>query len=287
MSVFTVIAFALAVVAFQIPGCGSDTPHPPTTTTQASNARELRVCADPNNLPFSNERGEGFENKIAELVAGELAEPIHYTWWAQRRGFLRHTLNARACDVVIGLPSAMDMTATTKPYYRSTYVFVTRRDRHLRVRDLEDPRLHQLRIGVQLIGDDGMNSPPAHALSRRGIIENVVGFSVIGDYNTDSPPSRIVSAVADDEVDVAVAWGPLAGYFASRQPVALDVTPVPPVYESRELPFSFSISMGVRKDDSQLRLKLNDFIDRRRPDIERILEEFHVPQMELVPGGHR
>ncbi|HMH55230.1 MAG TPA: transporter substrate-binding domain-containing protein, partial [Gemmatimonadales bacterium] len=146
-------------------------------------ARELRVCADPNNLPFSNQRREGFENRLADLIAGELGDTVRYTWQPQRRGFLRNTLNANACDVVMGMPLGSDRVLTTRPYYRSSYVFVSRKDRHLRVRSLDDPVLRKLRIGVQLVGDDYANTPPVHALSRRGIVKNLVGYSVLGDYS--------------------------------------------------------------------------------------------------------
>ena len=138
-------------------------------------ARELRVCADPNNLPYSNARGEGFENRIVELIAKDLGADVRYTWWAQRRGFLRNTLLANECDVVAGVASSMGMLGTTYPYYRSSYVFVSRADRRLDVHSLDDPRLKQWTIGVQLVGDDGANTPPAHALARRGAPLHVVG----------------------------------------------------------------------------------------------------------------
>jgi mxaJ protein len=138
-------------------------------------AAPLRVCSDPNNLPFSNDRGEGFENRIAEALAHDLGSTLAYTWWAQRRGFIRNTLNAGICDVVIGVPHDIDMAATTQSYYRSTYVFLTRRSRALGIRSFDDPALRRLRIGVQVIGDDGMNSPPAHSLGRRHIVDNLVG----------------------------------------------------------------------------------------------------------------
>lgn len=243
--------------------------------------QHLRVCADPNNLPFSNNRLEGFENRLAALVARELGVEVHYTWWAQRRGFLRNTLNARECDVVMGLPTAAEMALTTRPYYRSTYVFVSRRDRDLQVRSLDDERLHGWRIGVQLVGDDGANPPPAHALSRRGMIRNVVGYSVYGDYRTDSPPAGIVRAVAAGDVDVAIAWGPLAGYFAARQAVPLDLVPVSPQSDGKFLPFTFDISMAVRREDKPFRDRLDEIIDRRRADIDAILEEFRVPRVDV------
>ena len=144
--------------------------------------RELRVCADPNNLPFSNEREEGFENRIAELVADELDAELSYTWWAQRRGFIRSTLGAGACDLVIGVPAGYELAETTDAYYRSAYVYVYRADRGLELHSMRDPRLRHLRIGVHLIGDDGVNPPPAHALGEQGIVDNVVGYMIYGDY---------------------------------------------------------------------------------------------------------
>jgi mxaJ protein len=237
----------------------------------------LRVCSDPNNLPFSNARGEGFENRIADLLAHDLGTHIEYTWWAQRRGFLRNTLNAGACDVVIGYPAGAEMAQTTTPYYRSTYMFVTRRG--LTIDSLDDPRLHSLRVGVQLVGDDGANSPPAHALSRRGVIQNVVGYTVYGDYRTDSPPSAIVAAVARGDIDVAAVWGPLAGFFAARQPVPLNLAPVRPDADAR-LPQTFAIAMAVRRRDASRLARLERFLRERRRDIDGILTAYHVPRVD-------
>ncbi|MFL6333583.1 MAG: substrate-binding domain-containing protein [Pyrinomonadaceae bacterium] len=238
----------------------------------------LRVCADPNNLPFSNERGEGFENKLAELLAEDLHEKLEYTWWAQRRGFFRNTLKAGVCDVVLGVPSSFELAATTAPYYRSTYVFVYRKDKGLHVRSFDDAVLHDVKVGVQLVGDDGANPPPEQALAARGVINNVRGYTLYGDYRQPNPPARIVEAVAKGEVDVAVAWGPLAGYFARRQRVPLEVVPVSPQFDLPFLPFVYDISMGVRRGDEGLRLQLDDFIERHRAEIERLLDDYGVPR---------
>src|SRR5688572_13767548 len=151
-------------------------------TPRATATAALRVCADPNNLPFSNQRGEGFENRLAQMLAREMGTHVEYVWRAQRRGFLRETLNAGACDVVMGYAAGAGPAQTTTPYYRSTYVFVTRTSRHLAIDSFDAAELRRLRIGVQVIGDDGVNSPPAHALSRRGLAANLVGCSVYGDY---------------------------------------------------------------------------------------------------------
>lgn len=242
-------------------------------------ARILRVCADPNNLPFTNEKRQGFENELADLVARDLHATVRYTWWPQRRGFIRNTLKAGACDVVLGIPSSFELAAATRPYYRSTYVFVSRQDRGLDVRSFDDPALRKLRIGVQMIGDDGNNAPPAHALANRGIIENVVGYTVYGDYSQPNPPARIVEAVARGEIDLAVVWGPLAGYFASRQKVPLTIVPVSPQIDMPFLPFVFDISMGVRRADARLREELDGILERRRPEIDALLDRYGVPRV--------
>ena len=242
----------------------------------------LRVCADPNNLPFSNRAGEGFENRLAEMLARDLDTAIAYTWWPQRRGFLRNTLEAGRCDVVIGVPSRMDRVETTRPYYRSTYVFVSSKQRHLRLASLDDRRLRHLRVGVQLVGDDFANSPPAQALSARGIVENVVGYSVLGDYSQPNPPARIVEAVARGEVDVALVWGPIAGYFATRQPATLEIVPISPEADSPSLPFTFDLSMAVRRGDGARLRMLDGFLARRRPEIDRLLAEYGVPRADTV-----
>jgi mxaJ protein len=246
---------------------------------------ELRVCSDPNNLPFSNQAGEGFENRIAELIAGEMGIPVKYTWHAQRRGFIRETLRARECDLVIGLPSSMELALTTRPYYRSTYVFVYRKDAGFQVRSFDDAVLKQKRIGVHLVGDDGANTPPAHALAARGIIgANVRGYMLYGDYARPNPPADILRALADGEIDVAIVWGPLAGYFAPRQKVPMEIVPVSPQIDVPFLPFVYDISMGVRRDDAGLKADVEQVMMRRRADIDAILDEYGVPR---VHSRHR
>ncbi|NUA99071.1 quinoprotein dehydrogenase-associated putative ABC transporter substrate-binding protein [Azospirillum melinis] len=243
-------------------------------------AETLRVCADPNNLPYSNDRGEGFENRIMELLAHDMGIKVGYTWWAQRRGFIRNTLKAGLCDVIAGVPSTMEMLAVTRPYYRSTYVFVTATDRGLDIRSFDDPRLRSLKVGVQMIGDDFSNAPPAHALSRRGIVTNVRGYLVYGDYTKPNPTARIVEAVVNGELDVAVVWGPQAGYFAARQPAPLTIMPVTPGVDSPTLPMMFDISMGLRKEDVTLRRRLEDAVERNRAAIDRILADYGVPRTD-------
>ena len=245
--------------------------------------KQLRVCADPDNLPFSNERQEGFENKIAQFLAQEMGATVKYTWWPQRRGFLRNTISAKACDVLIGAPKGYDPVFTTQPYYRSTYVLVYRQDRDRGIRSLDDTALKHLKIGVNLIGDDYQNPPPAQALAARGVVGNLVGFGTF--YNAEQRPEAIIRAVARGDIDIAIVWGPLGGYFAPRESVALAVVPLPDSVDNRTgLPMAYDIAMGVRRADrAALGQQLNDIIARRQVAIARILEEYHVPTLPLPP----
>ena len=244
--------------------------------------RVLRVAADPNNLPFSNERGEGFENRIAELVARDLGARLEYVWRAQRRGFFRETINEGRADLVIGVAAGMDAVWTTRPYYRSSYVFVQRSgEADERVESLDNPRLREMTIGVQMVGDDFYNTPPAHALSRRGMVENVRGYSLYGDYTLESPPAEIVRAVARGEVDLAIAWGPMAGYFARRQKVPLEVRVVSPESDGRTLPFTYAIAMGVKRGNRELKEALEKVIATRAAEIDAILDEVGVPRLPI------
>jgi mxaJ protein len=243
--------------------------------------RILRVAADPNNLPFSNDRGEGFENKIAQLIAEDLHANLQYQWHAQRRGFFRETLKQKNADLVMGVPAGFGMALTTDPYYASTYTFVFRRDRVHEIHSLDDPELRKIRIGVQLVGNDGVNTPPVHALSARGIVDNVVGYTLYGDYAQENPPARIVHAVANNDVDIALVWGPLAGYFVKREAVPLKIVALTPKIDSSGFPFVFSIAMGVRKGDAALQRELNEILKRRKCDIDKILSAYGVPLCAL------
>ncbi|MGI9245593.1 MAG: quinoprotein dehydrogenase-associated putative ABC transporter substrate-binding protein [Steroidobacteraceae bacterium] len=247
----------------------------------------LRVCADPNNLPFSDRLERGFENRLARLLASELGARLEYEWWPQRRGFIRNTLKAGKCDVVMGLPADYELTDLTRPYYTSSYVFVTRRGDGLAdLTSLDDPRLRRLRIGLHVIGDDYASVPPATALAARGIVGNVVGYSIYGDYSRPSPPSALVEAVASGAVDVAVAWGPLAGYYAANAAVPLVVRfiePEPP--GERAAPLRFAIAVGVRHGDAALRPRLQQALDRRQAEVRALLAEYHVPLVTAASGG--
>jgi mxaJ protein len=245
----------------------------------------LRVCSDPNNLPFSNKHMEGFENKIAEVIAQDMNAKVEYTWWAQRRGFIRNTLKAGLCDVVMGMPTSMEMALTSRPYYRSSYVFVYSKKANFTLRSFDDPVLKNIKIGVQMVGDDGANSPPVHALNRRKIVNNLVGFSVYGNYDEPNPPTRIIDAVAKGTIDAAVAWGPMAAFYAAREKIPLEIIPVSPQIDLPYLPFVFDISAGVRRGDEQLLNAINQALIKQKPKIDRILDDYNVPRFDL--NGNR
>jgi mxaJ protein len=237
----------------------------------------LRVCADPNNMPFSNERGEGFENRIARLVAGEMNRPLQYFWLPQRRGFVRNSLDTQRCDVVMGVPAQYGLLQPTRSYYRSSYAFVSRRDRHLRIDSFDAPSLKRLTIGIQMSGDDYNNPPAAQELASRHLVQNVRGFTIYGDYSRPDPQREIVDAVADGRVDVAIVWGPLAGYYAQRESTPIDVRPIAAAVNGPSSRFTFDIAMGVRRDDMTLRATLDSVITRRGDDMRQILRAYGVP----------
>jgi mxaJ protein len=257
---------------------------PPVSAASTPDPSILRVCADPNNMPFSNMRGEGFENVLASRVAAALHRRLEYFWQPMRRGFIRNTLKAGVCDVVMGVPAAFELARPTRPYYRSTYVFVSRRDRRLNLRSFDDPRLRRWTVGVQLTGDDYENPPPAQALATRGVIANVRGYTVYGDYSKPDPQRVLVDAVASGQLDVAVMWGPQAGFFGSRAAVPLDIVPVSPEVDLPFLPFVYDIAMGVRREDEQLYGLLDAYIEKHEEEIEGLVQEFRFPGTEGTTG---
>jgi mxaJ protein len=244
----------------------------------------LTVCADPNNLPFSNQAREGFENKIAGLIAKELHRSIEYVWWAQRRGYVRNTLNEAKCDLWPGVATGADRLATSQPYYRSTYVFVARADSNLTGLTLDDQRLRSLSIGVQMVGSDANNTPPAHAIASRGILNNVHGYMLYGNYSLPNPGIQIIEAVENQEVDVAMVWGPSAGYFAHRAKIPLTVYPVTPALGGAS-PMTFDISMGVQAKNTQLLAQVNAALAREQSAIDAILRDYAVPRVEAANSG--
>jgi len=240
---------------------------------------DLWVCADGNNLPYSNNREEGFENKMAEMVARDLGRTLRYVWWPASPILSHRIFRNGACDVIMGIPSKdYDLAEPTQPYYSSSYVFVSRRDRRLGIRSFDDPALQSAKIGVHVI-DDGF-TPAAQELATRGLVKNVVGYSIFGNLATENPAADLIRAVADGKVDVAVAWGPLAGYFAQHSAIPLQLTPICAASVRTSLPVQFAISMGVRRNEPALLQELNQELTRRRNEIRELLLSYGVPLPE-------
>ena len=197
-----------------------------------------------------------------------------------RRGFFARGLNGRYCDIAIEAPAGLDIAAVTKPYYRSGYFFVSRKDRGLTdLTSLDDPRLKKFTIGIHLLNSDAENAPPAMALSRHGVVGNLKGFNTF--YSDINRPEGIIEAVANKDVDVAIVWGPIAGYFVERSRVPLIMVPLVERDSLVDDPFRFNIAMGVRRRDRELRDSLNTLLAKHAPEIQAILKQYAVPQFPV------
>lgn len=230
----------------------------------------LRVCADPNNLPLSNEKGEGFENKVAELFAAKLGKSLAYTYYPQATGFVRMTLGSYRCDVIMGFPQGDDLVQSTNPYYRTGYAFVAKSDSPLAgVDTLADPRLKGKRIGIVA------GTPPATYLTRNGLMEKAKPYPLVIDTRYDSSSVAMVNDIKSDAIDAGVLWGPLAGYYASRAAPPLHATLL--LHEEGGPQMVYRIVMGVRPSDANWRRRLNQLIADNQPAINKILLDYGVP----------
>jgi mxaJ protein len=238
-------------------------------------ARELRVCADPDNLPYSNREERGFENRVASLVAHDLRADVRYYWLPQWRGYARKTLQQHRCDVIPGIAQADASVLATNAYYRGTYAFVYSPTRFAGLASLDDPRLRSAHIGVQVVGIDATPTPAARALAQRGIVANVVGYPVMGETPS---AARIVDAIADGALDIGIVWSPQPGYFVAKRNLALDVVPIR--HDASDPAFDFAIAMGVRRGDVALQQALNASLARLAPRIDAVLREYAVTRVD-------
>jgi quinoprotein dehydrogenase-associated probable ABC transporter substrate-binding protein len=238
-------------------------------TFEARNKEFLTVCGDPNHLPFSNKQMEGFENRVAQLIADDLNRTLRYKWWPQTIGFVRNTIKVRLCDLVMGVTSVNEMLQNTNPYYRSVYTLIYRQDRGLAIHDLKDPALKDLKIGVVA------GTPPATLLTKYGLMGQVHSYNRTVDTRLYSPATRAVEDVANGKIDIAIIWGPIAGYAAKQQSVPLSVIPLPAKVDS--VPLAFNVSMGIRRRESNWKHQLNKELQKLAPAIEQILLEYDIP----------
>lgn len=230
----------------------------------------LRVCSDPRDLPFSNEAGEGFENKIAALLAQKLGKSIAYVYYPNTSGFIRNTLNAHRCDVVIGIPQGDDLVQVTNPYYRASYALVTKKGGGLDdVVALSDPRLKDKRLGL-IAG-----TPPATIVARNGLLPGIKSYPLVVDTRADAPTADMIKDLQAGVIDVAILWGPIAGNFAKTADPPLEATPL--LQEKSGPRMIYRIGMGVRHSDQEWKRSLNAFIAENQAEIDKILRDYGVP----------
>jgi quinoprotein dehydrogenase-associated probable ABC transporter substrate-binding protein len=241
-------------------------------SAEAVDRSALRVCADPSNLPFSNKKGEGFENKIAELLAEELGVPVRYTWYPDSMGFIRNTLRARICDIVIGTISNNELLQNTNPYYHSAFSLVYRQDSGLSITSLNDDALRPLKLGA-IAG-----TPPVTLLAQRGLLDKLKPYALVVDTRFEHPGQDLVHDVAEGVVDIGILWGPIAGYYAKHESTPLTVVPLKT--ENAAIRLDFRITMGVRNNEPEWKRDINKLIRAKQPEINRILLDYGVPLLD-------
>ncbi|MGH6855616.1 MAG: substrate-binding domain-containing protein [Aestuariivirga sp.] len=266
------ILLALALPVFLI-GADVSAQTGEEGSTELVDPKVLRVCADPRDLPFSNEAGDGFENKIAALLAHKLGKPLAYEYYPGSSGFVRNTLNAHRCDVIMGMPQGDDIVQGTNPYYRTSYALVSKQGAGLETIDsLEDPRLQGKRIGIVA------GTPPATNLAVNGLLEMVKSYPLVVDTRFDAPAAAMIADLEGDRIDAAILWGPIAGYLATHSKIRMKVTPL--VKEASGPRMIYRIGMGVRHSDQDWKRRLNNLIAENQAEISHILASYGVPLLD-------
>ena len=240
---------------------------------------EFKVCSDMDNMPFSNDKMEGFENKIAEVLAKDLGKKLSYQWTYDRQGFLRNTLNAKRCDVVMGIGQDVDAVRTSKPYYRSGHVWVWRKDSNFNITNWDSPDLKKGFIGV--VGQ----SPATIPMNDHGLISNARPYRMQRDLNL--APSYLIDDLAKGETDIAIAWGPIGGYFAKVSKVPMVVKLIPPYENTNAIMKAkakeyWNISVGVRKKDKERMAMIDAALERNKDKINQILDDYGIPHVPVV-----
>jgi quinoprotein dehydrogenase-associated probable ABC transporter substrate-binding protein len=239
------------------------------------NRQVLRVCSDPANMPFSNQKKEGFENKIANIIGEELKVPVEYTWFPQAMGFTRNTLLAKRCDLIIGTGQGDELVLNTNALYRSGYALVYAPGKGLDgVDSLFDPRLKDKRVGVVI------TTPAADLVNKAGLMGKARPYRLMVDRRFDSPAEEITKDIRSGEIDAAVMWGPIAGYYANHGGEKLTVVPLVKDSKANGGHLVFRITMGVRQGDDLWKRQLNDIIRKRQADIDHVLLDYNVPLLD-------
>jgi quinoprotein dehydrogenase-associated probable ABC transporter substrate-binding protein len=262
----------LAVLAAPLPALGQ-AGQDPKLSIELVDPKVFRVCADPHNMPFSREDGAGFENKVAEFLANKLGKSVAYTWFPQSVGFIRNTLNAHRCDVIMGFPQGGELAQSTNPYYRTSYALIFKADKGLDgVDSLTDPRLKGKRIGVVA------GTPPATYLAVNGMLGNAKGYPLVIDTRVDSSAEAMIKDLLSGEIEAGLLWGPMAGYYAMKADTKINVVPL--TKETGGPRLVYRISMGVRAADQEWKRQLDRLIVENRAEITKVLLSFGVPLLD-------
>ena len=265
-------ALCIAGLAFVLPGRVQGQAPGLGAQVELVDPHVFRVCADPNNMPFSDQKGDGFENKLAELMAGKLGEPVSYTYYPQVIGFVRNTLNSDRCDVVMGVAQGYDLVQTTNPYYHTAYALVFKPHDGLDgVDSLGDARLKDKRIGIVA------GTPPASIMTMDGLMAKAKPYPLTVDTRYESPTKTMIDDLVAGRIDAAVLWGPIAGYYAKHSDPPLTVVLL---LKEHGVPMDFRISMGVRHSDQDWKRKLNRLIADDQDAINKLLVSFGVPLLD-------
>lgn len=267
-------ALALSAVVASVPVHAAS-----TSNRQALTTAHLRVCADPNNMPFSNKALEGLENKVIALLAEKLGKEVRYTWFPQSIGFVRNTLRLRQCDLISGITTTSEKVQNTNPYYHSAYTVVHRADVEPPIVSLSDARLKDMRIGIVA------GTPPADLLASNGLLSNIKPYHLVADTRRNTPAKDAIIDVASGETDVAFVWGPIAGYFASQQSTELRVTPL--LEEDARIRMNYRVSMAVRFNEVDWKREVNAALADIQPQINEVLADYHVPLLNDRGEWHK
>jgi len=238
------------------------------------NRRALRVCSDPANLPFSNEKAEGFENKIADVIADELKVPVEYTWFPMSTGFVRQTLFSKRCDLIIGYAQGDELVLNSNAYYRSTYAIVTKKGGPLDgISELSDPKLADKRLGIIA------NTPPGFLMAKHNLLGKSKAYPLVVDRRFEAPQEQMIKDIASGEIDAGILWGPFAGWLAkqSKEPMVVTALKVDPALSTK---MSYGVTLGVRLSDNDWKRQLNGVLRKRRADIDKVLLEFGIPILD-------
>ncbi|MDC6484526.1 quinoprotein dehydrogenase-associated putative ABC transporter substrate-binding protein [Methylophilaceae bacterium] len=270
LGVFLLVTISFTAIAEALSDIGR-----PGQSMRVPKDNEFKVCADPNNLPFSNEKQEGFENKIAKVLADDLKKELSFQFWPDRFGFIRNTLKAQRCDVIIGTGSAVDMVKTTKAYYRSGHVWIYRKDSGYNIKDWNSPDLRKAVIGIV------DKSPVSVSLHANDLMANAKPYRLMRDLTKD--PGQLVTHVAEGKIDIAIMWGPIGGYFAKKSSIPMEVVLIPEFEDTKLSGKTYwNISAAVRYGEKDRLKMLEDALDRNKDKILKILDEFGIPHTEPV-----